>query len=97
MERAKCAPAPRVSNEMARKPSESVQAGFLEVEWTGELLLSRFCEIVRDLLIKSALAFAAAVRSAPQSPVLCDRPRAVYAASLESAGARLREGSTTIP
>ena len=39
MERANCAPAPSSSNEMARKPSESVQAGFLEVEWTGGPLL----------------------------------------------------------
>ena len=39
MERANCAPAPRLSNEMARKPSKSVQAGFLEVELTAGPLL----------------------------------------------------------
>ena len=39
MERAKCAPAPRLSNETARKPSEGAQVGFLEVEWTGGSLL----------------------------------------------------------
>ena len=67
MERANCAPAPRLSNEMARKPSQSVQAGFLEVEWTGGPLLinRRWASGVKTLASKPnwAWLFTACIRA----------------------------------
>ena len=61
MERANCAPAPSSSNEMARKPSESVQAGFLEVELTGGSLLSRAPELAACRTLASIIWFALAL------------------------------------
>ena len=137
MERANCAPAPRLSNEMARKPSKSVQAGFLEVELTAGPLLKpgaalAACKTLARGGVKTEFSrgFEAFAFAPAQSPVggerraqstwpLCrpaDQKNArapalrlrnfifktkpserQCAASLESAHARLREGSTTTP